>query len=385
MYSFFGKICVGSRFKSVPFMLLALIVALAGSARTATGAVEVETKIDRLEARIGEVFTLTITAVYDSSLRLSAPDIGKTLDTFEVQSALWGDEITLEDGLKARGAEIKLWALDTGRFTIPAIEIPYVTSDSLLKTVSTSAYSVSVLSNLDGPDGPAGPDDSAALAALHEPLENPLFLTERLADRWEFWAGLGVALLIGALLAWRYFRGKQEAPEWMDSRPAWEKAFERLAGLRNSPHLANSEHKVFYSELTNILKEFMGRIISQPALDMTTSELLNAADGQLAFKSQTTEMKSILTQADLVKFAKMSPAPERPERDFETTYTLVQTVRDREIERQELEEERKRLAAQTKSEPTGQQVELDDPSVTKRPGAGFSVEKNDADDEVKNV
>lgn len=379
MLSSCGKTFIGRSFKRIFVMSLAVTLVVAVSARPESGAIEIETKIDRLEARIGEVFTLTITAVYDSSLRISAPDIGKTLDTFEVQSALWGDEITLEDGLKARGAEIKLWALDTGQFTIPAIEIPYVTADSLLKTVSTSAYSVSVRSNLDGPD------DSAALAALHEPLQNPLFLSERLADRWEFWVSLGAALLIAALLVWRYFRRQEEARLWVDSRPAWEKAFERLAGLRNSPHLANSEHKVFYSELTNILKEFMGRIISQPALDMTTSELLAAADGQLAFKSQTKEMKSILIQADLVKFAKMSPSPDRPGRDFETTYALVQTVRDREIERQKQEEERKRLAAQDKSESTGRQNEFGKSSAPKRAGAGNPAKTNDADNEVKNV
>ena len=352
------------------FALIFLKLPLAISAQTAAGVVEIETKIDRLEARIGEVFTLSYTAVYDSSIQISNPEIGKTMDTFEVQSALFSEEIALEDGLMARGGEIKLWALDTGQFIVPAIEIPYITADSSQNTVSTSVYTVTVRSNLDQAD------DSAALAALRGPLENPLFLKQRLTDSWQFWTGLGEALLVGALLAWRYYRRREEALEWEDSRPAWEKAFERLAGLRNSPHLANSEHKAFYSELANILKEFMGRITSLPALDMTTRELLEAANGQVALNSQRNEMERVLTQADLVKFAKMSPAPEGPMRDFEVTYTLVQTVRDREIERQE--EERKRLAEQAESETTNHNNGTGQTSLPESADTGSNRKRSEA-------
>lgn len=354
MFSRYTIRSVGRAFTCLLIAPLAIAVTLSANAQSESGVVEIETKIDRLQARIGEVFTLSVTAVYDSAIKISTPDIGKTLDTFEVQSALWSMEITLEDGKKAIGAEIKLWALDTGQFTIPQIAIPYLTADSTLKTVSTSAYVVTVLTNLEQPADPSAQAAQAASepAPIREPLENPLFLTTRLTDRWEFWAGAGAALIIVALLAWRYFRRKKEALAWVDTRPAWEKAFERLAGLRNSPHRSSAEHREFYSELTNILKEFMGRIMSAPALDMTTNELLEATDGQLALKSHKDEMKKVLIQADLVKFAKMSPASDRPERDFETTYTLVRTIRDREIELQKQEEERKRLAAAAASAKT---------------------------------
>ncbi len=387
MSFFYDKISIVRAFRFTLIAPLAIIATLTANAQSEPGAIEVETKIDRLQAKIGEVFTLTFTAVYDSSIKISAPDIGKTLDTFEVQSALWSEEITFEDGMKARGAEIKLWALGTGQFTIPPIEIPYFTADSSLKTVSTSAYTVTVQSNLEEPVDPSaqGTPGAPEPAPLREPLENPLFLATRLIDRLEFWAVIGAALIIGAFLAWRYLRPKKEALAWVDSRPAWEKAFERLASLRNSPQLFNAEHKAFYSELTNILKEFMGRVISLPALDMTTSELLEATDGQLALKSQKEEMKRVLTQADLVKFAKMSPSYDRPERDFEATYTLVQTVRDREIELQRQEEERKRLVAEAKSKSTGRQDVLEKSALANSADADTVSKTSEADNEVKNV
>ena len=87
-------------------------------------------------------------------------------------------------------------------------------------------------------------------------------------------------------------------------------------------------------------------------------------------------MEMVLTQADLVKFAKMSPAPEGPMRDFEVTYTLVQTVRDREIERQE--EERKRLAKQAESESSGHNDSSGQTSLHESADTGSNRKRSEA-------
>ncbi|MFQ5608072.1 MAG: hypothetical protein ACE5GA_09005 [Candidatus Zixiibacteriota bacterium] len=304
---------------------------------SAPGQVEVETSIDRLEATIGDVFTLSISVVYDSSVQISTPELGKTVDTFEVQGVAWGEEIVLEDGRKSVTGEVRLWALDEGRYEIPALEIPYVDTLGSPQFAQTSSFAVTVTSNL------GGEADSALLKPLLEPLPNPLGLTANLTDRTEFWISLGAALALAGLALWVLIRRRRAELAWIDTRPAWEKAFERLAALRNTPYLVNSQHKAYYSELTVILKEFLGRVTAAPAPDMTTGELLAASDTLALLSAHKETLRSVLVQADMVKFARQSPAPEKPERDFETTYSLVQTIRDDTLKR---DEEKRRLAEQ---------------------------------------
>lgn len=95
--------------------------------------------------------------------------------------------------------------------------------------------------------------------------------------------------------------------------PPFEKAILGLKNLQNSKYLIESKHKEYYSELTDIVREYLEDEVHILAKESTTDELLGKIEllqesGKLSLSSETiTNLRSVLQTADLVKFAKNKP------------------------------------------------------------------------------
>ncbi|MFJ1328273.1 BatD family protein [Capnocytophaga canimorsus] len=95
--------------------------------------------------------------------------------------------------------------------------------------------------------------------------------------------------------------------------PPFEKAILGLKNLQNSKYLIESKHKEYYSELTDIVREYLEDEVRILAKESTTDELLGKIEllqesGKLSLSSETiTNLRSVLQTADLVKFAKNKP------------------------------------------------------------------------------
>ncbi|GIM56435.1 BatD family protein [Capnocytophaga canimorsus] len=95
--------------------------------------------------------------------------------------------------------------------------------------------------------------------------------------------------------------------------PPFEKAILGLKNLQNSKYLIESKHKEYYSELTDIVREYLEGEVRILAKESTTDELLGKIEllqesGKLSLSSETiTNLRSVLQTADLVKFAKNKP------------------------------------------------------------------------------
>jgi hypothetical protein len=131
--------------------------------------------------------------------------------------------------------------------------------------------------------------------------------------------GLLVIAGIGALIYW-YIKKRQKVKieEEIYKTPI-EKATTLLNNLEKKELWQHGEVKAYYSELTDIVRNYIEEAIEIPAMESTTSELIEG----LKIASQKKKMKLsketidnlfvVLKQADLVKFAKSKPL------DFEIT------------------------------------------------------------------
>ncbi|HSG99309.1 MAG TPA: hypothetical protein VLB27_04615, partial [candidate division Zixibacteria bacterium] len=233
-------------------------LSLSQAAAAADEPIALTVALDRLEAETGDVFTLQVTLEYDSSLRVSLPRIEKTLGEFEVQSAEWSPAVNNDRRVRVTG-EMKLWALELGDHKAPAIVIPYLTealrADSAAAPliIASAPVVVTVRSVIDEAD-------SAGIAPMVGPLEDPLALSDIYRETDYTLPILGGALALLLVTLWLFvWRKRRTELEPEDLRDPWEKAFERLAALANASYLAERRHKEYYAELTNILKEFIGR------------------------------------------------------------------------------------------------------------------------------
>ena len=95
--------------------------------------------------------------------------------------------------------------------------------------------------------------------------------------------------------------------------PPLEKAIEALKSLELNESNNQSDYKEYYSKLTEIVKGYFEEEVKVDALESTTNELIAKLEllkdaGQLDISKETLKnFKSVLSTADLVKFAKSAP------------------------------------------------------------------------------
>lgn len=114
----------------------------------------------------------------------------------------------------------------------------------------------------------------------------------------------GVALLI--LGYWFFFRKKTGANSRLVELSPHELALKKLEQLGKK----NLPYRLFYDELTFILREYLQKRFGIPALESTSAEIVNSlaqivgtANGHLA------QVGDLLLRADLVKYANTPPDP----------------------------------------------------------------------------
>ncbi len=348
--------------------------------RPAATAPEVSASVDRVEAFVGDAITFVITVVADSVTKVAPLNIEKKLGDFEIQDKQLSDAETLKDGKRRYQTTLKLWALKTGEFQIPSVPVYYTNPGASVDSLLTSALTVTVASVV-------GENvDSASIKPLRDPLEDPLGLKQGFLYSPLFW-GIVIALaLIAGALVWRYSRKREGEAAWVDPRPAWEIALDRLAGLRNEPLLEQGLFKQYYSELTDTLRDYLGTALETHTLDMTTAELLSTVERGSITAVYKPQIAATLRQADMIKFAKATPPAGRPEEDFETVYSVIVSIRDDLAESRRKEEERQRELAANRSS-----VEKADSSLERSEAradtsdVGFPVEESVTKKEASDV
>ena len=93
----------------------------------------------------------------------------------------------------------------------------------------------------------------------------------------------------------------------------FDKAIRELDQLENIDLSNQSQYKLYYSRLTDVVRRYFEEEANVSALESTSEELLKKLeklkrDGKMQLKSETIkDLKKVLINADLVKFAKSSP------------------------------------------------------------------------------
>src|SRR5690606_27320714 len=105
--------------------------------------------------------------------------------------------------------------------------------------------------------------------------------------------------------------------------PADILALEALRKLKSEKLWQEGEFKKYYTQLTDILRIYILRVFEIDALDMTSSEILENIKLKNLSEELYSKLKFILTNADLVKFAKEKPLPEINENAIEYAFLFV--------------------------------------------------------------
>jgi hypothetical protein len=279
--------------------------------------IEITTSVDNAEAYIGDLITYKVTVTYDSTITLEPSPIGANLGSFDVKDYNTDVTRTLEDGRKQTENTFVLSTFTTGDYIIPPLPIVFTLPDGERKILLSDSVPIKIKSLLENES------DSVDIRPA-----KPQYQFLRDWTYYYIWGGVAlVVILVGLFLWWRWRRKRLEEGEPVDLRPPWEIAFEKLALLKQEELPQKQEYKEYYFRLTELAREYVGRVYRINVLDMTTEEFVGRVN-ELDMPDDSSERTiEFLRHADLVKFAKFVPENGRTDVDFEFVHDLVEKIR----------------------------------------------------------
>lgn len=159
------------------------------------------------------------------------------------------------------------------------------------------------------------------------------------------WIGLAILGLIIAVILYFVLRKKKEEIPLEQRIPPFELAMMRLGELDKKQLIKQEKIKQYYVELTDIVRSYIERELKIPALESTTDELIETIKDFDMIKtldlpkSTIRNLQNLLSEADLVKFAKSKPAYSEIELHRSSTEKIITNLKPKIEESKEGEEE----------------------------------------------
>ena len=274
---------------------------------------EVKVATSAKNIKIGEQIEYKISVQAPADAAVVFPE-GQTFGALEMVKTNPTD--TLKEAGKFRLEKAYyLTQFDEGKYTIPQQKIQISHKDFYTDSLLVEVHNVAV-DTLKQPLYDAKP-----IAEVTSPSSSHL---------WLWIIGIVALLLTAAALYFFVFRKKKlSAEEERKKLPPFERAIQDLKDLQNSKYLIESQHKAYYTRLTDIVKEYLEDEVHILAKESTTDELLAKINdlqqtGKLHLSEETiNNLKRVLQNADLVKFAKSKPSDNNAEYDRETIENVV--------------------------------------------------------------
>ena len=301
------------------FIPLIMMAVSAFAASAAVRGVTVSASMDSTVLEMGSQSTLTIAVSAPSGL----PEGAHIVDFPKVDADYHGvDVISIQADTVAEGANtlttysVRVQAFDPGTVEIPPIALAVGEGD----TVFSRAVALKVL-----------PVDVDSLETI-----NPMAPTAEHARRWYdwvpdwwIWVALGLfVIVVGGIVAYLLVnRRKIIAAVASKPVPPFEKAIARMEKLRSSKLAESGNEKTYYTELTDILREYLEGRFGINALEMSSTEIDKALRANTETRPSADQIREILRVADFVKFAKERPMPEDNIKTFNEALEFIEKTK----------------------------------------------------------
>lgn len=295
------------KMKKILFLFLLLL-------STTIFAQKVTSSVDTTRNKIGAKFLLTLKTTVGKNDKVKFPET-KNFGALEIIESYKIDTVKKSESLEL----IKKYGLtqfDSGRYSIPKIRVIINGKPIFTDSIALEVTNVKV-----------------------DTLKQKMYdiKTVQSVDTSSNW---WVYLLLFVIFVWVAFgifwflknRKKPQKEEEIVYTSPIEKATSLLQSLEKKELWQKGEVKIYYSELTDIVRNYIEEEIQIPAMESTTSELVlslkNVAKQKKLKLSQETlsNLEKVLKQADLVKFAKVKPLDFEIEEDKKRVTNSIVTI-----------------------------------------------------------
>ena len=281
-------------------------------------AIVVSASIDSTMLMIGDQTAMHLSVTQEANERVEMPVFGETLqDGIEIVDRSAVDTTTLPDGRLQLSQELTLTSFKDSLFAVAPIAVV-----SGGDTFWTEPMALNVIQ-------PFEVDSSLAITDIKDIEKAPIYWWGII--RWILLALAVIGLFVGAYygVLWyrKHFLKEEEVIEPELLRPADEVALEKLDEIKAQKIWKDGKVKEYQTELTDVVREYIGRRFDVQSTEKTSDETLRAMK-PLIDKELFAKLSKMLQLADLVKFAKWHTTPDENEQALSTAYEFVNETRE---------------------------------------------------------
>lgn len=284
--------------------------------------VSISSAFDTSSIYLGDQINFTVTIEKPASYMLRIPIFKDTLfKKIEILSGPLSDTSLLKNGRVKITQKYLVTSFDSGFYQVPPVYAE-LTTEGMIKRFYSDYSPLEVLRVKITP-----PDTTAKIFDIVRPYKAPLTLGEVLP-----WILLTIVVGAIAWYAWRLIKKlrkpKDIAEEVVNPDPAHLIAFRELEKLKEEKLWQNGEIKRYYTRLSEIVRQYLENRFLISSLELTTvetlKELINAG---LKEDEPFMKLRTVLTGADLVKFAKYNPEPSENDMHYDYAWDFVSETR----------------------------------------------------------
>lgn len=296
------------------------IVALAVSI-AAYGDVTVSAKLDSAVLLMGKQTALHIEVLQDAGVE--GCFLGERSDTLtrfvEVAGRTDGDTVEIENNRIQIKRDWILQSFDSGLYVLPPVQ--YVVGNDTFKssgqlTLKVMPANVDTLSNIHG-----------YKSVESVPFHLFDYLPDFIVDYWWIYVIIIVILAIGAVVYYQMGKRTGIVPPQVTLVPPYDEAMARLDELKNRQLWQSGQEKTYYTELTDILRNYIDRRFGINAMEMTSSQIISTLRRNKETKAVNEQLGQILEIADFVKFAKVKPLASDNEASLQRAINFVEETK----------------------------------------------------------
>ena len=302
------------------FTMAFMVFSLQGKAQKAVAS------LDTTSIRLGEQVQLRLDVTLPKSAKIIWPVFtDSTFSPIEIVRISRVDTIeTSRNSYLEYKQMLTITSFDSGYQTVPPIEFDYqmpgdtarlkAVTDSLLLHVRTIEV-----------------DTTRAIKDIKAPMQAPLSLEEL----WPVFAGIAIVGIIAGFIWYYLWRRKLRKPFFPVIRrpqlPPWQTAIESLNNLETKKLWQNGRIKEYYTEITDVLRQYLEDQHQIPAMEMISSDIMESLDNNDILKLSRNKIWQVLQLADLVKFAKEMPLPSENELSLANARSFVLETKPAEV------------------------------------------------------
>lgn len=267
-------------------------------------------KLNPTKIRVGEISEMNWTATLPDDATVlemtelpdSFPSGIEVLERFDVDSFTRNGKLIFTQ-------KLNISAYDSGIFAIPLLKFTYLDADADTQII----FSDSVFLHCT-----TVPVDTAqAFKDIKDIYEVEY---KKPFPWWIVFAVLGAAIIAFFVIRYLRNRKKRMAAEVVEEKvyisPS-DEALQKLRKMREERSWTKVNAKIFYTDLTDILRRYLERQFNIQAEEMVSSEILDAINKNSILYASVEKIEPVLKLADYVKFARYKPVPG----DFEESLT----------------------------------------------------------------